>query len=526
VRAAEGGASVLARKNQLAEVREELARAREEARLAGLERQRAESGLADLDEEHSALTAARSQKEKAVRAAEQEAWRLGEELGAARRRLEGLGFDADEIEAELSRSATEEEELSAALEEAAGRQAELEEALSSAQAELAEAKQGLEEARSAESEARLEAAEQANQARHAQAEAKRLDGELNASRERVEALTAEISGAEESLANLSRRREELQSSLGARYEELDRQEEAHRRAKEVLGQAQMKSSDLEASLKQARAEQRRVEERSSELNLRRKELAIQRDHVCDQAMERCRVDLTYSHAEHLPQGPFDPETARERLTKLRTRLNRLGPVNMEAISEHEALAERHGFLTSQQADLEASLEDLRSAIRKINKTSRSRFTETLEMVNQKLGEVFPVLFGGGQAELRLDEDVDPLDAGLHLMVEPPGKRLKNIEALSGGEKAMSAAAVLFALFLIRPAPFCILDEVDAPLDEANVGRFHDLLRDLAGRSQILMVTHSRRTMEIMDVLYGVTMEHKGVSKLLSVDLQQGESMAA
>jgi chromosome segregation protein len=526
VRSGEAGSSVLAKKNELAQVRQELAQAREEARLASLERQRAESELADLDEEHAALTAARGEREKAVRAAEQEVWRLGEELGAARRRLEGLGFDSDEIEAELDRSAGEEKELSAALEEAAGSQAQLEEALSTAQAELAQAREELEEARSAEGEARLEAANQASRAQHAQAEARRLAKEMEASQERVQALAAEISGAEESLASLTRRREELQASLGSRYQALDQEEAAHRQAKEVLSQAQMKSSDLEGSLKQARAEQRRVEERSGELSLRRKELAMQRDNVCEQAMERCRVDLTHSHAEHLPQGSFDPEATRERLAKLRTRLNNLGPVNMEAISEHEALAERHEFLTAQKADLEDSLEDLRSAIRKINKTSRSRFTDTLELVNQRLGEVFPVLFGGGRAELKLDEDVDPLDAGLHLMVELPGKRLRNIEALSGGEKAMSAAAVLFALFLIRPAPFCILDEVDAPLDEANVGRFHDLLRDLAKRSQILMVTHSRRTMEIMDVLYGVTMEDKGVSKLLSVDLQQGESLAA
>ena len=199
---------------------------------------------------------------------------------------------------------------------------------------------------------------------------------------------------------------------------------------------------------------------------------------------------------------------------------------MEAISEFEALSERHQFLSEQKADLEASLDDLRSAIRKINKTSRGRFTQTLEEVNQRLEAVFPVLFGGGQARLELDQEVDPLESGLHLMVELPGKKVKNLEALSGGEKALSAVAVLFALFLIRPAPFCILDEVDAPLDEANASRFHDLLRQLSARSQILMVTHSRRTMEIMDLLYGVTMEERGVSKLLAVDLAQGESLAA
>jgi chromosome segregation protein len=288
----------------------------------------------------------------------------------------------------------------------------------------------------------------------------------------------------------------------------------------------MRAGDLEASLKQARADLRKVEAESQELALRIRELGMQCESLCDQVMERCRVDLTTDHQAHLPEGAFDSELSRQKLTKLRQRLNNLGPVNMEAITEFEVLKERHEFLIAQRADLEASLEDLRQAIRKINKTSRGLFLQTLEEVNERLTAVFPVLFGGGQATLVLEEGVDPLDAGLFILVELPGKKVKNLEALSGGEKALSAVAVLFALFLIRPAPFCILDEVDAPLDEANAGRFHDLLRQLSARSQILMITHNRRTMETMDLLYGVTMEEKGVSKVLSVNLEAAEAQAA
>ena len=238
------------------------------------------------------------------------------------------------------------------------------------------------------------------------------------------------------------------------------------------------------------------------------------------------MDLTSDHQSYLPDDKFDAESARSRLDKLRQQLNKMGPVNLEAIAEHEVLTERHQFLSEQKADLDESLADLSKAVRKINKTSRARFKDTLEKVNHSLNEVFPVLFTGGSASLELDPNVDPLEAGLHLMVDLPGKKLRNLEALSGGEKALSAVAVLFALFLIRPAPLCILDEVDAPLDEANVGRFHDLLRRLAEHSQIVMITHSRRTMEVMDTLYGVTMQEKGVSKLMSVNLKQGAAMAA
>jgi chromosome segregation protein len=288
----------------------------------------------------------------------------------------------------------------------------------------------------------------------------------------------------------------------------------------------MRAGDLGALLKQAIVELRKVEVESQELDLRIRKLGLQRESLCDQVMERCRVDLITDHQAHLPEGAFDPELARQKLANLRQRLNNLGVVNMEAITEFEVLKERHEFLLGQRADLEASLEDIKQAIRKINKTSRGFFLQTLEEVNERLIAIFPVLFGGGQATLVMEEGVDPLDAGLHILVELPGKKVKNLEALSGGEKALSAVAVLFALFLIRPAPFCILDEVDAPLDEANAGRFHDLLRQLSARSQILMVTHNRRTMETMNLLYGVTMEGKGVSKVLAVNLDAAEALAA
>ncbi len=525
-RASEDAAAVLARQNDLAALRDALAAARENLRQAVLDRERAEADLADLEEEYAALSAGRGDLERSLRAKEQEFFRQREEAAAKRRQLEGLDYDIDEIAGELERSEGEESQLQAALDENQARHTGLEEDLRQAQEDLSFAREDLEEARAAEGEARLAAANVASQAEHAGSEAKRLEQETAAAAKRIGDLETEMQGATQTVDSLIDRRNAQQSKLGSWYQELDRQEEAHRQAREVLNQAQMRHADLESSLKRGRSEQREVESQSGELSLGRKEILLSRDNVCEQVLDRCRVDLTYNYQSYLPQGSFDPETSRERLNKLRTRMNRLGPVNMEAITEHEALAERNTFLSEQKADLESSLEDLRQAIRKINKTSRTRFTETLELLNNRLGDVFPVLFGGGQAQLILDEGVDPLDAGLHLLVEPPGKKLKNIEALSGGEKAMSVAAVLFALFLIRPAPFCVLDEVDAPLDEANVGRFHDLLRELSKRSQIIMITHQRRTMEIMDILYGVTMEEKGVSKLLTVDLAQGESMAA
>ena len=518
--------SVLTRQNELKKRRQELAAAEDAQAEATEAREMAESEVARLEEEHRDWRGQHQEQERTLRRREQELFRLREAVGVKERQLEGLEYDAGEIWSELNRLESEGVRLGETLAALEGKSADLEQGLAAAQMALSQGRQDLERVRVQEGEARLAAASLQNAAEQALRESKRLGQEMAAASERLLTLSADVQGAGDTLDSILGRRSAEQNRLGGLYAEMDRQEEAYRQAREVLSQAQARAAELEASLKQGRQDLKRVESESQALSLRLKELELASQHLCEQVMERCHVDLASQHQEFLPQGPFQPEQAKERLAKLRQRLGRLGPVNMEAISEFEALSERHQFLTEQKADLEASLDDLRSAIRKINKTSRVRFIETLAEVNQRLEAVFPVLFGGGQASLELDQDVDPLEAGLHLMVELPGKKVKNLEALSGGEKALSAVAVLFALFLIRPAPFCILDEVDAPLDEANAGRFHDLLRQLAGRSQILMVTHSRRTMEIMDLLYGVTMEERGVSKMLAVNLAQGESLAA
>ncbi|MDG2332606.1 MAG: chromosome segregation protein SMC [Myxococcota bacterium] len=212
------------------------------------------------------------------------------------------------------------------------------------------------------------------------------------------------------------------------------------------------------------------------------------------------------------------ETREGELATVQKALESLGEVNVGAIEEHEELAERFRFLSEQQVDLEKTIESLREAIARINRTSRRRFRETFEAVSTHFSENFPRLFGGGKASLQLTESEDILEAGIDIMAMPPGKRLQNVNLLSGGEKTMTALALLVAIFQVRSSPFFLLDEVDAALDDANVGRFNGLITDMAARSQFLVITHNKRTIEVADVLYGVTMEQKGVSKLVGVEL--------
>jgi chromosome segregation protein len=226
------------------------------------------------------------------------------------------------------------------------------------------------------------------------------------------------------------------------------------------------------------------------------------------------------------EGVTSEQVLREQLQKVRDRLDRMGPINLAAISEHQELEERFRFLSTQEQDLAASISSLKEIIQRINRTTKEMFVNTFSELQQKFGDVFAKFFPGGRAELQLvevppdeaEEGRGPQEPGVEIVAQPPGKRLKSITMLSGGEKTLTAMALLFASFLIKPTPFCVLDEIDAPLDEENIGRFTGVLHDLAQDAQFMVITHNKRTMAIADSLFGVTMEEPGISKVVSVRL--------
>jgi len=207
------------------------------------------------------------------------------------------------------------------------------------------------------------------------------------------------------------------------------------------------------------------------------------------------------------------------------RINRLGPINLAAIDEYESQSERKTYLDAQFADLEEALATLQNAIRKIDKETRIRFKETFEEVDKRLGVLFPKVFGGGHASLELTGE-DLLDTGVSLMARPPGKRNASVHLLSGGEKALTAIALIFAIFQLNPSPVCLLDEVDAPLDDSNVVRFAELIKEMSADVQFVVITHNKLTMEMADHLMGVTQHEAGVSRLVSVDVEEAAELAA
>jgi chromosome segregation protein len=277
--------------------------------------------------------------------------------------------------------------------------------------------------------------------------------------------------------------------------------------------AQRAEAEQAIAAAQQQLEQSRLEHRALEVRLQ--ELASR--------FEQTSEDLQSTVAA---LGEGDSEAAmQEELERIAARIARLGPINLAAIDEYTQLSERKGYLDRQHADLAEALATLQEAIRKIDRETRTRFRETFEKVNNGLQAMFPVLFGGGHAYLEMTGE-DLLETGVTVMARPPGKRNSSIHLLSGGEKALTALAFVFAIFELNPAPFCLLDEVDAPLDDNNVVRLTEMLRSMSKQVQFLFVTHNKITMEIAELLIGVTMQEAGVSRLVTVNMEEAVELAA
>ena len=283
---------------------------------------------------------------------------------------------------------------------------------------------------------------------------------------------------------------------------------AIRQLEQQRGEFEQKSQMIRSSLEQARLNTSEVKVRRQTVEEQLAETEYKAEELLEALGEHARIDDWQRKCDDIA-----------------AKIARLGPINLAAIDEYQEQLKRKEYLDSQHNDVIEALETLEKAIAKIDKETRSRFKETYEHVNGRLQEMFPRLFGGGQAYLEMTGD-DLLNTGVAVMARPPGKRISNIHLMSGGEKALTAVALVFAIFELNPAPFCMLDEVDAPLDEANVGRFCELVRDMSKRVQFIFITHNKTTMELSEHLSGVTMREAGVSRLVSVDVEEAAKMVA
>ncbi len=322
------------------------------------------------------------------------------------------------------------------------------------------------------------------------------------------------------------RTEELKAEVEAHADDVKSAESERETAREgvetsraQLIQANQNVEEIELNMKRKRERVEALLEERQNIELGANEAKMRVTSIDEQLEERFGLNPGAA-AKLAREVSLEPKEATSRRDDLREQVERLGPVNPMAEEEYDEAVERNRFLLEQQADLESSVADLKQAIGRMDRESKRRFKETFEAVNAKFQEVFPRLFRGGRAELILTDPDDLLTTGVDIQVQPPGKRLQSVSLLSGGEKALTATSLIFSIFLLKPTPFSVLDEVDAPLDEANVGRFALMVKEMSKRSQMIVITHSRRSMESAEMLYGVTMEEPGVSKVVSVRLSE------
>jgi chromosome segregation protein len=510
--------TVLARQRELRELETAHAAAsarmlHEEATLAALRERAASAGraAAAAEERRHALQVDIVAVEKDHERLDAERERIAAELEAAALEASGLAGEDGEVADEIHVLADRLASATAVVVERRTR-------LGERQLELSRWREDHAEAERQRTAVAVQVAATGERLRAARADAARRAAGRAETAERlasVEQRAAEAASGSEAAGRNALAAEAARSTAQERVVELSAERE---RLVALIAEAEaaVSADDLAERAARERLEAIRDERGRIDVTLAERRLAV--EHLVAQLAERYGLGREALDGVTTEDDGRDDERA-ARVEALRARLLRLGDVNPAAIEELEELRGRHAFLVGQRTDLERSLDDLRRTIAKLIRTSRQRFDETFAAANGKLAELFPKLFPGGRARLELTEAEEGGDPGVEIVVQPSGKKLQSLSLLSGGEKAMTAVALILSLFLIRPTPFCLLDEVDAPLDEANIGRFNQLIREMAAGSQFVLITHNRRTMEAADTLYGITMEHAGVSKVVSVRLR-------
>jgi chromosome segregation protein len=544
------GAGPLALKRELREMTALYDQRQAELNAAQQELEQLEAAIHALAEALDELRAQQQRQEKETLLLDQEMRKLNEEQHRAEQRLSLAGVELDRLNRDAERAGAERESKARLAAEKEQQRSALESALEAARAELESLKLELDRIGEEHAVLRVELAGCEERRRGVQQSAARLDREIQETAARRASLASELENLalkRNQLLELNLALEDRAARIAAELERLEIESttlaekeaaqrtalaEAEERVKAtrlLLAEAHDRRAQIELDLVRRQSDLKHldencrkdlgiaVEEAASSLALRQ-EAAAEVSSVGEEAPDAA-PDAAEASAAPTVIDEIAVAEAEEKAAELRRRIEALGPVNPEALSEYQEAQQRYDFLNTQRQDLLDSIRDTEKTIQEIDAESRKRFTEAFGVINENFRQMFRTLFGGGIGEMRLTGEGDTLDQGIEIVAQPPGKRLQNVLLLSGGEKALTALALLMAIFQYQPSPFCVLDEVDAPLDEANVGRLAALLKDMAGHTQFIVITHAKKTMEAAEMLYGVTMQEQGVSKLVSVKLQ-------
>ncbi|HTL35933.1 MAG TPA: hypothetical protein VL326_22540, partial [Kofleriaceae bacterium] len=516
------GAGVLAQKREIRDLEEIVGKLEHDLSESMARLVTAKTELKQVGKALEGLRTQVHEGEVAIMGHEKDETRVRSELERHRERLGQLGNEQLELEHRIRAIEIDDAASRERKQQAIDRIAELERAQLDLISEVAGQRDLLDQLTTSLTEARIRAAQLGEKRAAAEAATLRLQTTDNELAARAERLAHEIEDSVRRAAELragcdalAAELEEVRAKRQTEVEELDRGRVAYDQRLQALTEVELQARELRSTADRLASE-------LTQLELRAGQVAMHKGNVVEHIDERYQVDIT-SVIYDFHQRPNITEVEEARLSELKDLIDRMGSdINLTAIEEFNEVSTRFEFLSAQKIDLERAVDQLQRAIDKINKTSRRLFKDTFHAVNNTFKEVFPRLFRGGQASLSLagGEGVDLLEAGVEIMAQPPGKKNSTVEQLSGGEKALTAVALVFSIFLIKPSPFCILDEVDAPLDEANVDRYNEIVREMTDRSQFIVITHNKRTMEAADNLYGVTMQEPGVSKLVNVNLSK------
>jgi chromosome segregation protein len=405
------------------------------------------------------------------------------------------------------------------LEEIELKSRELEEAIAAGESRLRESESARQEKRDQLGILRIEKARKAESAQSLQRDAERLGNIEESIARNIERLQRESEQAsrdyEERGVQISRLEEETKILHEGRTVLAAEQDER----RQHWAQLNAQNRELEEQISRMQRELNNQRERRHQLELRISELGNNAKNIRERLQEEQHCDIETMGP---PEEEVNSQESQQRLDHLRQALHRLGSVHLGVLDEYEEQKERYDFLVQQRDDLVVAAEDLKKTLNLIDRTARRMFVETFTQIREKFQQTYARFFEGGQADLKLEEGVDPLEASIDITARPRGKQLQSIALLSGGERALTAISLLFAIYLVKPSPFCILDEVDAPLDDTNIGRFVRVLKEFARKTQFIVVTHNKITMAAADTLHGVTMPEEGISQLVSVRVEESD----
>ena len=509
------GASLLTKKRKIAELTEGTQKLEQQVGLLEEKQNALKKSLEGMESKRKILEQKNNQAELNFRVEEKKNQQLNDELSRSREKVETCKFEKEQCEMEEKELRERLKQLQVNLEELNTNKAIKEEEIKHLRDHIELIRVEMESSTQDVNSIDVERTSLKGRKETVSLDVRRLESNEELAQNRIDQKEKEQVEYANKKSVLTTNIKECENQVNQLIEEKDSIEKNIVLSGEALSEKLQELKELESSVKASRVEQEKVSEEVNRFEVSRAEIVKDLEYLVEKVKNE--FFATEEQMLELNTDEFDLEAGKVKVEEIKTRLGKIGEVNLAALEDYERVNERHTFLSTQQVDLQESIADLKKTIEKINNTTEKKFSKTFELINENFKKIFSRFFKGGQAELILSDN-NLLETGIDIHVKPPGKKNQNIDLLSGGEKAMSAISLLFAIFSVKPNPFCLLDEVDAALDQANIIRFKEMLMEMKDKTQFILVTHSQQTMSFAERLYGITMEEKGVSKIVSVNM--------